>query len=249
MSKSRLLHKMYVLLAVSVLSAVGSVSAQILPVLNSFSNRTFNGTVDVSWPVLFDGCTFVTDSIVLRHSYGAVFRNCRFESKTGVLYLAERGNGIILADCEVTGSDGLVMSMNYNPAYRNYITCVTVNGEECSVLDEQESIIDIDGLELAESVRGGSAGPMFMLASSDCKVLESGDSAYLRLLGLEKGMFVGWKSSDDGLKLIVDDDGMGCLIYAADVKGISGAVISAYTEYGLEAAYNILVTPKGVESR
>ena len=240
---------MYVLLAVSVLSAVGSVSAQILPVLNSFSNRTFNGTVDVSWPVLFDGCTFVTDSIVLRHSYGAVFRNCRFESKTGVLYLAERGNGIILADCEVTGSDGLVMSMNYNPAYRNYITGVTVNGEECSVLDEQESIIDIDGLELAESVRGGSAGPMFMLASSDCKVLESGDSAYLRLMGLEKGMFVGWKSSDDALRLTVDDDGMGCRVYAADVKGISGAVISAYTEYGLEAAYNILVTPKGVESR
>jgi len=231
------------------LSATSVVQAQVLPVLNSFSNRTFNGTVDVSWPVLFDGCTFVTDSIVLRHSYGAVFRNCRFESKTGVLYVAERGDGIILADCEMTGSDGLVMSMNYNPAYRNYITGVTVNGKECSVLDEQESIIDIDGLELAESVRGGSAGPMFMLVSCDRKALESGDSAYLRLLGLEKGMFVGWKSSDDGLKLIVDDDGMGCRVYAVDVKGISGAVISAYTEYGLEAAYNILVTPKGVESR
>ena len=249
MAKSRLLHKMYVLLAVSVLPAVGSVSAQILPVLNSFSNRTFNGTVDVSWPVLFDGCTFVTDSIVLSHSYGAVFRNCRFESKTGVLYVAERGDGIILADCEVTGSDVLVMSRNFNPAYRNYITGVTVKGEECSVLDEQESIIDIDGLELAECVRGKSAGPMLMLVSGDRKVLQRGDSAYFRLLGLEKGMFVGWKSSDDGLKLIVDDDGMGCRVYAVDVKETSGAVISAYTEYGLEAAYNILVTPKVVETR
>jgi hypothetical protein len=249
MAISKLLKMSCMLFAAICFSATSVVQAQVLPILNSFSNRTFNGTVDVSWPVLFDGCSFVTDSVVLRHSYGAVFRNCSFESKTGALYVADSGDGIILADCVVTGSDCLIMSRDYNPVSRNYIAGVTVNGEECSVLDEQESIIDIDGLELAESVRGGSAGPMFMLASSDCKVLESGDSAYLRLLGLEKGMFVGWKSSDDGLKLIVDDDGMGCRVYAADVKGISGAVISAYTEYGLEAAYNILVTPKGVESR
>ena len=249
MAISKLLKRLCMLFAAMCLSATSVVQAQVLPILNSFSNRTFNGMVDVSWPVLFDGCTFVTDSIVLRHSYGAVFRNCRFESKTGILYVADSGDGIILADCEVTGCDVLVMSRNFNPAYRNYITGVTVKGEECSVLDEQESIIDIDGLELAECVRGKSAGPMLMLVSGDRKVLQRGDSAYFRLLGLEKGMFVGWKSSDDGLKLIVDDDGMGCRVYAVDVKETSGAVISAYTEYGLEAAYNILVTPKVVETR
>ena len=211
------LHRLSVLCAAMLFTAASGAWAQVLPVLNTFSGRTFEGPVDVSWPVLFDGCTFQTDGVVLKHSYGAVFRNCRFECKGGQLCIAESGDGIILADCEVNGCDALSICREYSPASRNYITGVRVNGEECSVLDEQETIIDIDGLEMAESVRGESDGPLFMIMS----------------------MFVGWQSSDAGLKLTVDADGLGCRVYAPGIKGNSKAVISAYTEYGLEAAVEI----------
>ena len=245
MAISKLLKMSCMLFAAMCISATGVVQAQVLPVLNSFTGRTFNGTVDVSWPVLFDGCSFVTDSVVLRHSYGAVFRNCSFESKTGTLYVADSGDGIILADCVVTGSECLVMSRDFNPLSRNYIAGVSVKGEECSVLDEQESIIDIDGLELAECVRGNSVGPLFMMMSSDRAVLRAGETAYLRVRGLEKGRFIGWRSSVDGVKLIVDDDGLGCRVY--EVGDISDdVVISAYTEYGLEAACKIIVVSERV---
>lgn len=245
MAMSKLLKMSCMLFAAMCISATSVVQAQVLPILNSFSNRTFNGTVDVSWPVLFDGCIFVTDSVVLRHSYGAVFRNCSFESKTGTLYVADSGDGIILADCVVTGSECLVMSRDFNPISRNYVTGVTINGDECSVLDDQESIIDIDGLELAECVRGNSDGPLFMVMSSDKEVLTAGATAYLRVRGLEEGRFIGWRSSIDGVKLIVDDDGLGCRVY--EVGDISDdVVISAYTEYGLEAACKIYVVSERV---
>lgn len=219
-------------------TAASGAWAQVLPVLNTFSGRTFEGTVDVSWPVLFDGCTFRTDGLVINHSYGAVFRNCTFECTGGELCIAGSGDGIILADCEVKGCNALSICREFSPASRNYITGVTVNGEECTVLDEQETIIDIDGLEMAESVADGS-GPMIMIMSADKSVLRKGEIAYMHLRGLEEGMFVGWQSSDNGLKLTVDADGMGCRVYAASIKGNKKAVISAYTEYGLEAAVEI----------
>ena len=130
--------------------------------LNSFRSRTFNGTVDVSWPVEFDGCTFLTDSVVLSRSYGAVFRNCRFESRSGKLYMAESGSGMILSGCEITGCDRFSFSRNPEPADRNYVADVTVNGSELNVPEEQESVIEIDGLDLAMSVEGGSRGPLLM---------------------------------------------------------------------------------------
>ena len=92
-------HRLSVAVA-TVLVTVASASAQTVPALDTFSGRTFEGTVYASWPVVFDGCTFITDSVVLNHSYGTVFRNCSIESRTGVLYMAESGDGIILADCE-----------------------------------------------------------------------------------------------------------------------------------------------------
>jgi hypothetical protein len=137
------------------------------------------------------------------------------------------------------------MSRDYNPVSRNYITGVTVNGDECSVLDEQESIIDIDGLELAECVRGKSDGPVFMVMSSDKAVLGAGETAYLRVRGLDKSRFIGWRSSVDGVKLIVDDDGLGCRAYE-DGNCSDDVVISAYTEYGLEAACKIYVVSERV---
>lgn len=232
------LHRLSVLCAAMLFTAASGAWAQVLPVLNTFSGRTFEGTVDVSWPVLFDGCTFRTDGLVINHSYGAVFRNCTFECTGGELCIAGSGDGIILADCEVKGCNALSICREFSPASRNYITGVTVNGEECTVLDEQETIIDIDGLEMAESVADGS-GPMIMIMSADKSVLRKGEIAYMHLRGLEEGMFVGWQSSDNGLKLTVDADGMGCRVYAASIKGNKKAVISAYTEYGLEAAVEI----------
>lgn len=235
------LHRLSMLAATVLIAAASGARAQVLPVLNTFTGRTFEGTVNVSWPVLFDGCTFRTDEVVLKHSYGVVFRNCKFEGKGGNLYIAESGDGIILADCEVTGCDALSICKEYRPANRNYITDVTVNGEECTVLDEQETIIDIDGLELEESVRGESDGPMFMIMNSDKSELTKGEIAYLQVRGLDKGMFVGWSASDRGIRLTVDEDGLGCRVYAADVSDLNSVVVSAYTEYGLEAAYEIKI--------
>lgn len=226
------------------IAATTGVSAQVLPVLNTFSGRTFEGAVDVSWPVLFDGCTFRTDGVALKHSYGAVFRNCTFESKGGMVYVAETGDGIILADCEFKGCDGLMISKVFSPASRNYITGVTVNGEECSVLDEQVTIIDIDGLELSESVLGISNGPMLMIMSADRSTLKSGESAQVKVRGLDQGMFIGWLSSDPDVVIKVGDDEMSCTVYAPEsVKDDKSVIISAYTEYGLEAACMIRLVP------
>ncbi len=216
--------------------SVSSVCAQVLPLLGQFRGSTFSGTVDVSWPVLFEDCTFVTDSVVLRHSYGALFRNCRFESRTGVLYMAGSGDGIILADCDVTGCSELRFSMNQTAADRNYVTGVRVNADECAVLDDQESIIEIDGLELDDCVRGDLDGPVMLIMSADKTALKAGEIATLRLRGLENGMFVGWKASDPATRLTVDG-AFTCMVTAPEqIEGNRTVVVSAYTEYGLEAA-------------
>ena len=135
---SRRLYGLCMLLAVTFFAAA-SVSAQMLPLLNSFRSRTFDGTVDVSWPVEFDGCTFLTDSVVLSHSYGAVFRNCRFESRSGKLYLAENGSGMIMSGCEITGCDGFSFSRHPEPTDRNYVTDVNVNGSVFGVRQKHSS--------------------------------------------------------------------------------------------------------------
>jgi len=243
MATSKLFHKICLLLAVAVLGVGNILSAQVLPMLNSFSGRTFTGTVDVSWPVEFNGCTFVTDSVILHRSYGAVFRNCTFESNTGNLYMADAGDGIILVDCQVAGCKELRFSCNPALSDRNYITGVLVNGEECSVLDEQEGIIDIDGLDIEKSARGVSAGPLIMVMSADRINLKSGESAVLTVRGLENGMFVGWQSSDPAIDLSVEGD-FSCMVTApAGITEGGTVVISAYTEYGLEAACTLKLIP------
>lgn len=244
MKVSKALQKVCVLLASAFLASGGNIRAQVLPVLNSFRNMTFEGTLDVSWPVAFDGCTFRTDSVVLKHSYGAVFRNCRFESRSGVLYVSGSGDGMILSDCEITGCDRLMLSRDYTLADRNYISGITVGGEECSVLDDQEMVIDIDGLELSETVKGNGDGPLIMLMSADRYALKGGETAGVRLRGLEDGMFAGWLSSDPDLRILVNDDGFGCTVTApAVIDSKRDVIISAYTEYGLEAACVITLLP------
>lgn len=243
MVMSKWLHKLSVLFAVLLLTAATGLSAQVLPVLNSFRDRTFTGTVDVSWPVLFDGCTFVTDSVVMHRSYGAIFRNCSFESRTGTVYLADSGDGMILVDCEVTGCNELRFSRIPSVSDRNYVTGIKINGDECTVLDEQENIIDLDGLEIEESARGISDGPLIMIMSADRKDLKSGGKTVLTVRGLESGMFVGWQSSDPDVELKVDGEWVCTVTAPAQIAESKTVVISAYTEYGLEAACVLSLIP------
>lgn len=241
---TKLLSRLRVLLAVFVCLTANGMSAQVLPVLNSFTGRTFDGTVDVSWPVEFDGCTFVTDSIVLRHSYGVLFRNCNFVSRSGVLYFAESGDGMIVADCSITGCDEPEFSRNRLLSDRNYVTGSSVNDEEWLVSDEQEQIIDIDGLALSESIRSNTKGPLIMVVSADRKELKGSETARLTVRGLEKDMFVGWQSSDSIVKLSVDDESV-CTVYAPQtVADRISVVVAAYTEYGLEAACTLALMPE-----
>lgn len=241
---SRRLYVLYMLLAVTLFAASG-VSAQMLPILNSFRSRTFDGTVDVSWPVEFDGCTFMTDSVVLSHSYGAVFRNCRFESRSGKLYVAESGSGMILSGCDFTGCDGFSFSRHPEPADRNYISDVTVNGSELSVWEELESVVEIDGLGVAESVAGSSNGPLLMLMSTPNNVLRPGETATLQVRGLEDGMFIGWHVSDSTVSIKVGDDPFACMVTMPEQEaGQKSFIVCAYTEYGLEAACELFLRPQ-----
>ena len=242
---SRLFYRiLFLLIAVSVWTVEG-LRAQVLPVLNSFRDRTFNGVVDVSWPVEFTGCTFITDSVVLRHSYGAVFRNCRFESRSGNLYLAGDGSGMIMADCELTGCDEFMFSRNPSLADRNYMTGVMLDGSELSLQDDTISTIEIDGLELAESVKGVSQGPLLMLMSTDRSVLRCGQTATLRVRGLDDGMFIGWHVSDSTAIIKVGDDPFTCtLTMPVLVETKKTFLVSAYTEYGLEAACQVFLMPQ-----
>lgn len=243
MVMSKLLRVSIVLLLTMSLPVMESLSAQVLPVLNSFSGRTFNGTVDVSWPVEFEDCSFFIDSVVIRHSCGAVFRNCRFESRSGKVYVAESGDGMILADCEVTGCSELRFSRLSSLSDRNYITGVMINGEEWSVLDEQEGIIDIDGLEIENTVRGKSQRPLFMIASAGNASLVGGNTVEVKVRGLEEDMFVGWQASDSTVKLDVDDVFICKVTAPTHVAESRTVVISAYTEYGLEAACVLDILP------
>lgn len=242
MLMSKQLHKAVALL-LTVLSMSAGTQAQVLPILGSFRGSTFRGTLDVSWPAVFENCTFVTDSVVLRHSYGALFRNCRFESLSGVLYMAQSGSGMILTGCEVTGCSELRFSRTPSVADRNYVADIKVNGEECPVTDDQETIIDIDGLELYRNITDGKSEPLFMLLSPDRCELAGGQTAVVSIRGLKSGMFVGWQSSDPSVRIVVDDPFV-CRITAPEmIAEPHTAVISAYTEYGLEAACEIRLVP------
>lgn len=235
------LFKVILSVLMAVMPLGKGLSAQVLPVLNTFTDRTFEGAVDVSWPVLFDGCTFRTDGVVINRSYGAVFRNCTFECKGGELCIAGSGDGVILADCEVKGCESLSICREYSPAHRNYITGVIVNGDECTVLDDQTTIVDIDGLAMADCVRGESGGPLFMMMSADRKIVAEGEYVSFRVRGLEKGTFVGWRSSESSVRLTVSEDGLSCKALMTGLKENTEVLISAYTEYGLEAACEVTV--------
>ena len=249
MAITKLLSRLYVLLVAMASMTVNSMSAQVLPVLNSFTGRTFNGTVDVSWPVEFDGCTFITDSIVLRHSYGALFRNCHFESRSGVLYMAESGDGMILTDCTVNGCNEPGFSRNVQLSDRNYITGVSVNGEEWLVPDDQEQIIDIDGLAFSESIRSNLNGPMILVLSADRNELRGGQTVRITVRGLDNDMFIGWHTMDSTVVLSVNDVS-GCTVHAPQtVTEKRSVVVAAYTEHGLEAACTLILMPENQDQK
>ena len=243
-SMSKMFQRTLLLLVVLCMPLPDGLSAQILPMSDNYRNSTFSGTLDVTSPVLFENCTFETDATVLRHSYGALFRNCTFTGSGGTLYLAESGSGMILVDCIATGCSEIRFSLNPTDADRNYVCGLLVNGEECSVLDEQEYIIDIEGLELEQSARGLQDGPLVVQMTTSPNTLNAGDTATVLLTGLTDGMFVGWFASDTSLTVKVEDPFI-CRIIAPDTIGKGRtALVSAYTEYGLEAACEIALQPE-----
>ena len=57
-------------------------------------------------------------------------------------------------------------------------------------------------------------------------------------------MFVGWRSSESDVRIVVEGDGYSCRVYAPDSIGKQeNVIISAYTEYGLEAACQLQLMP------
>ena len=228
------LHRAAVML-LACLMPINGTQARMLPLMGGFKDSTFTGTVDMPWPVLFENCTFKTDSIVLKRSNGAVFRNCTIESGTGTLYMTGSGNGLILVDCEVNGCKEIRFSRNASVTDRNYVTGVRMNGHECAVLDDQESIIEIDGLELDNCVRGELAEPVILVMTTDKNTLKAGETAVLCVHGLDDGMFLGWHA--DSLVSIQVGEPMVCRVTAPEsITENSSVLVSAYTEYGLEAA-------------
>ncbi len=241
---TKIRYKVWLPALLMCLSAGVGMNARTLPVLNRFSNRSFDGTVQVSWPVLFEGCTFRTDSIVLSRSYGAILRNCRIESTSGVLYIAQEGDGIILSDCELIGCSELRFTPAPSVQDRNYVSGVMIGDSEYEVSDDEETVIDIDGLGLSDIVNGLKEGPMVLTIQADKTDLKAGETATLRLRGLDEGMFLGWSVSDPEAVIKVNADGFSCSVtMPSDTREPCSVVVSAHTEYGLEAAQVIHVQP------
>ena len=241
---TKIRYKVWLPTLLMCVSACIGMSAQTLPVLNRFSNRSFEGTVQVSWPVLFEDCTFRTDSIVLSRSYGAILRNCRIESTGRVLYITQEGDGIILSGCELTGCSELRFSTAASAQDRNYVSGVTIGGREYEVPDDEESIIDIEGLGLDDIVKGEKEGPLVLSIQADRTELKAGDTVNLRVRGLDEGMFLGWSASDSAAVIKVHADGFSCSVTMPPmIDEPCSVVVSAHTEYGLEAAKAIKVEP------
>lgn len=238
----RFVRNVCVMLALLNFSIAG---AQVLPLMNEFSGMRFNGTVQVSWPVLYRNCTFRTDSILLSRSYGAVLVGCTIECSNPTLYLTQTGSGVIMQGCSVSGCQQIMPSVNMSSSDRIYISDLILNGHECSAQDDQEHVIDIDGLELAESVRTIASGqktdrPLFMVMTAGTGVLRYGESTVLSVRGLSDDMFIGWHSPDSLLALKVLDDPFMCSVSLKHpVTESHSAIVEAYTEYGLEASVNI----------
>jgi len=221
--------------------------AQVLPLINEFSGMTFNGTVQVSWPVLYRNCTFRTDSILMSRSYGAVLVGCDIECTNSTLYLTGSGSGVVMQDCRISGCEQIVPALNMSMTERTYISGLTLNGHEFTAQEDQEDLIDIDGLEMADAVQAITGGgktdsPLIMVMTADDRQLKYGGSTMLSVRGLTEGMFVGWYTADTLLMLKVDEDPMKCRVSVnRPVIEDHDAIVSVYTEYGLEAAVKISI--------
>lgn len=210
--------------AVAALLAVCPACAQRIPADYSYRGMTFRGTLFLPSTAVFNDCHFETDSIVLERSFGAVFRNCTFESRSDVLYMAAEGSGIVLVDCIVTGPQRLQFAVKPQPADRNYMTGLKMNGLECES-DESANVIELDGLEMGNAVRKPDLGKEILFA----RIRKDGDR--LTMTGLDSEMFVGWASDSPAVSIeAAADPGVFML------RGHGDAVVSAYTEYGIEAS-------------
>ena len=121
---------------------------------------------------------------------------------------------------------------------------VTIDGREYEVPDDDETVTDIEGLALDDIVNGLREGPMVLSIQADKTDLKAGETATLRVRGLDEGMFLGWSASDPEAVIKVNADGFSCSVtMPADIEEPCSVVVSAHTEYGLEAAEAIKVEP------
>lgn len=214
---------------VAALLTFGPVCAQRIPADYNYRGMTFQGTLFLPSTAVFTDCHFVVDSVVLERSFGAVFKNCTFESKSDVLFLAGEGSGMVLVDCEVNGPKGLQFSRKAETTDRNYLTGLKLNGLECES-DESPYVIELDGLEMGEAVRKSNLRNEILFA----RIRKEGNE--LTMMGLDNDMFLGWSSDNPDVRIGVTSDPKTFIAY-----GTGEAVISAYTEYGIEASTTVIL--------
>lgn len=239
-------HVFLAALVAGMLSSMESLSAQVLSARTTTADSVFNGTLSMRGPLEFVNCTFVTDSVVLDYADGALFSNCSFESRSGKLYIANCGSGIILSDCNVYGADTLIMSRRVQEQDRHYILNVMVNGTELTVPDNCSTILKMEGTELEYFVKGKQKGPVFVRMVQDRLNLHAKETATLKLEGLDTGMFVGWLLDDSCATLDIDRSygEFACCVTAPDTIECSRYVyVTAFTEYGSEAVACLRLVP------
>ncbi len=228
------------------LSTLESLSAQVLHARSSSVGSTYYGTQSLRGPLVFDSCTFVTDSVVLDYADGVLFSNCRFETTGGKLYLADSGSGIILVDCIVYGADTIVMTRRPQEQDRHYVCNVMSDGTEYVFPEDCNTIIDIEGTNLERFARGMEQGPVFVNMYQDRINLHEAQTATLRLEGLEPGMFVGWQFEDSCAQLDIDRSygEFACRITAPQtIEHTRNIYVTAFTEYGHEVMACLRLVP------
>lgn len=247
MRMTGLLRLLIATLVAGGLSTMESLSAQVLRARSSYVGRTFHGAQNMRGFLAFDSCTFVTDSVVLDFANGALFSNCRFESSSGKLYIADSGTGIILADCNVYGADTILITRRIHEQDRNYVSHVMTEGTEYVFPPEDcNTVINMEGTQLECLARGVEQGPVFVNILQDRINLHANETATLNIEGLEPGMFLGWQLEDSSARLDVSRSygEFECRVTAPrTIEQPRNIYVTAFTEYGLETVACLRLVP------